>query len=89
VAGVGALNASDAEPWEADPPETDAAAPGDDVDPAPTDDVTDDAAGFTEKSVPVVTVTSAPSVVGPSARITAPENERATRSAAASFDALE
>jgi hypothetical protein len=42
------------------------------------------AGGFTEKSVPVVTVTCAPSVVGPYERITAPERLAATACAAAS-----
>ena len=42
------------------------------------------ALAFTEKSVPVVTVTWAPSVVGPLAMMTAPESDRATSSAAAS-----
>jgi hypothetical protein len=39
---------------------------------------------FTEKSVPVVTVTSDELPVGPYAMMTPPESERATNSAAAS-----
>ena len=38
----------------------------------------------TEKSVPVVTVTSAPPTVGPRAMTTTPESERSTASAAPS-----
>lgn len=44
--------------------------------------------GLTENSVPVVTVTCAPSVVGPYAMITAPDIESATAWAAASSDAV-
>ena len=66
-------------------------------DPAPVDPVVDelgvvapvdgappfDAGAATEKFVPVTTVTSAPSAVGPLPMVTAPDSDCMTRSAAA------